>query len=481
MSVKNNRKLYDAASNGNEALVSKYLKHGASVDSKHVGGWTALHGAVFGGHNGVVTSLLDAGYHLEARTDAGSTPLSLAAWVGRLDTAKYLLVRGANINTQNNANMTPLHRASFEGYNRVVSHLLLCGADPEIRNNEGKTAEEEAKSRDTRAAFNAFKHNETVLNTKDVLFEKALRECNYELAAVLAYNCQNTDILSKFIEIQDKEKVKDTFFLDFFDRSVSVNPPNAKIILDYLNENADSFDGNNTLHHGALNKSVNILKISKESGVNIEKKNFDGNTPLHIAAESDNYKVVKYLLANGASSTHFMKNSKDQIPLAMAKNNKHIFKAILIDLIEYALKSPKFTSKEFQNQLGSGKNLFCLKRDFDGKKTLLEFLNDQEMFKEREELIQLLIQIDNFRYRGEDEKKRSKRRIIKVLRAGIKPSRGLKESIDSVEGKYSWEWPKISVKCTLSVIRNIILGWSLFGFDVYSDWNFYKSLREIFN
>ena len=103
------------------------------------------------------------------------------------------------------------------------------------------------------------------------------------------------------------------------------------------------------------------------------------------------------------------------------------------------------------------------------------------MFKEREELIQLLIKIDNFRHWEEDKKPNSKKRIIKILRAGIKPSKGLKESIDSVQEKYSWQKGKIFVKCILSILRNIMIGWFLFGSDVFSDWTFYNSLREIFN
>ena len=93
-----------------------------------------------------------------------------------------------------------------------------------------------------------------------------------------------------------------------------------------------------------------------------------------------------------------------------------MFRIILIDFLNYALKSPRFTSNEFQKQLGgiSGLTWFCLKRDFDGNKSLLEFLSDQGMIKEREELIQLLIKIDKFRYQGAGEKERSKRRIIKI-------------------------------------------------------------------
>ena len=87
----------------------------------------------------------------------------------------------------------------------------------------------------------------------------------------------------------------------------------------------------------------------------------DGNTPLHIAAESENEKIVKYLLENGASSTQFVANKAGQIPLEVARHNKFIFRIILIDFLNYALKSPKFSSNEFQKQLGSGIN-FCIKR-----------------------------------------------------------------------------------------------------------------------
>ena len=60
----------------------------------------------------------------------------------------------------------------------------------------------------------------------------------------------------------------------------------------------------------------------------------------------------------------------------------------------------------------------------------------------------------------------------------MKPSRGLKESIDSVQEKYSWENGKIVVKCGLSVVHNIILGWGLYGSDVASDWVFFAGLNN---
>ena len=140
-------------------------------------------------------------------------------------------------------------------------------------------------------------------------------------------------------------------------------------------------------------------------------------------------------------------------------------------------KVSKFFSNDFQDQLGSGVNLFCLKRDFEGNKTLLEFLNDQGLVKEREELIQLLIKIDQFRFKEADETSRSERRIIKILRAGMKPSRGLKEAIDSVQEKYPWKTGKIVVKSAISVVM-CLLGLALYASDIVSDYHFYSTLDQ---
>ena len=110
---------------------------------------------------------------------------------------------------------------------------------------------------------------------------------------------------------------------------------------------------------------------------NIEVKDEEfGDTPLHAVAGTNNDKVLKLLLNNGASATQFMKNKAGKIPLELSRNNKYMFRIVLIDFLNYALKSPRFSSNEFQKQLGSGLELFCLRRDFEGNKTLLEFLSD---------------------------------------------------------------------------------------------------------
>ena len=416
--------LVAAAQAGNEALVSQLIGQGASVDRKHEEGFTTLHFAAERGHAPVVSLLLDAGWSLEARTRLGDTPLRWAVAWGNLEAAKCLLLRGANIDTQSDNKWTPLHEASYRGYTEIIKTLLLCGANQQIRNYQGKAAEDLTDNDEIREGFRAF--NEKGLQTKEELFDKAISEENYVVALIVNFDLARLS----------------------YSKLISIHPYMRETIENYLVQNVE--------------------EIEEESG----------NTPLHAVAETNDEQLLKFLLSNGASATQFMKNKDGKIPLEIPKNNIYMFRTILLDFLNYALKSSKFSSNEFQRQLGSGLQLFCLKRDFDGNKTLLEFLYDQGMIKEREEVIQLLIKIDHFRYQGAEEKQNSKRRIIKILRAGMKPSRGLKESIDSVQEKYSWENGKIGVKCGLSFVHNIILGWGLYGSDVASDWIFFTGLND---
>ena len=182
MSDNIDRKLWDAASASDEALVSRLIDQ-ATVDWRDDYDWTALHQAARIGHTPVVTRLLDAGWSLEARSGRGFTPLAWAAERGQLGTAKCLLLRGANMDTQSDYKSTPLHRASYIiGHNEVIKTLLQCGANQQIRNKEGRTAEDDAKNEETRAVFREFRKNG--LNPNDFL-NQAISEENYGVASNL--------------------------------------------------------------------------------------------------------------------------------------------------------------------------------------------------------------------------------------------------------------------------------------------------------
>ena len=109
MSDNIDRKLWDAASASDEALMSQLIDQ-ATVDWRDRSDWTALHQAARIGHTPVVTRLLDAGWSLEARSGIGFTPLAWAAERGHLETAKCLLLRGANMDRWTPRVITRAHR-----------------------------------------------------------------------------------------------------------------------------------------------------------------------------------------------------------------------------------------------------------------------------------------------------------------------------------------------------------------------------------
>ena len=179
MSDNIDRKLWDAANAGDEALVSQLIDQ-ATVDWRDQYDETALHMAAANGHTPVVTRLLDAGWSLEARDVDGRTPLALAALLGNLETVKYLLLRGADMDTRDNNKETPLYRASYSGHNEVIRTLLHCGANQQIRNDRGITAEDKAHNDndETRAVFREFSKNGLITNIKEELFNQAISEEN---------------------------------------------------------------------------------------------------------------------------------------------------------------------------------------------------------------------------------------------------------------------------------------------------------------
>ena len=102
------------------------------------------------------------------------------------------------------------------------------------------------------------------------------------------------------------------------------------------------------------------------------------------------------------------------------------------------------------------------------------------MTKEREELLNLLITIDKHRNPNEDCES-SQRRLISVLRDGIKPCRGLKDAIHSLKEKYDWAEGKVNSSKAISFINNILIGWGLTIGDVWTDCTFAALMFRLAN
>ena len=112
--------LFDAAREGNAALLAGYLAAGAPA------------------------GLTNA---------AGDSLLMLAAYHGHADAARLILQHGADANAANDRGQTPLAGAVFKNYADVVQALVAAGADPDAGTPSARAAAQMFARADLLALF----------------------------------------------------------------------------------------------------------------------------------------------------------------------------------------------------------------------------------------------------------------------------------------------------------------------------------------
>ena len=144
----NNTPLHRAAANGNDAVISVLIQHGAEVNERGEFDRTALHCACNKGHVACIHELMRHGADVEARDSYNeATPLQLAADFNHPDCIKVLLDKyNSSINTINKFGSTALHRAAIFGNLEVIKLLTLHSqCDVNAKDNAGKTAADFAR------------------------------------------------------------------------------------------------------------------------------------------------------------------------------------------------------------------------------------------------------------------------------------------------------------------------------------------------
>lgn len=103
--------LHDAAGNGDDAIITWLLKHGARLDRRDFQGRTPLHYAVMGEHARAVEVLLEAGADVNVRDNFQDTPLLGACGKGADEMARLLVAKGADPSLKDQEGRTPRARA----------------------------------------------------------------------------------------------------------------------------------------------------------------------------------------------------------------------------------------------------------------------------------------------------------------------------------------------------------------------------------
>jgi len=100
----------------------------------------ALFDAAREGNSALLGGYLAAGAPATLTTATGDTLLMLASYHGHADAVRLILAHGGDANTANDRGQTPLAGAVFKGYPDVVQVLVDAGADPDAGSPSARAA-----------------------------------------------------------------------------------------------------------------------------------------------------------------------------------------------------------------------------------------------------------------------------------------------------------------------------------------------------
>ncbi len=142
------KRLQEAAYDGNRELIEALLKRGANVNTVEGElGYTPLMWASMKDyHNDSVRLLIEAGANLNARNSKGETALMIALKESGKRNAELLVDKGADFTIANNDGEIPFALAAWHGYANIVEKMIARGADVNAKCRDGNTALSLARS-----------------------------------------------------------------------------------------------------------------------------------------------------------------------------------------------------------------------------------------------------------------------------------------------------------------------------------------------
>ncbi|MGG6383384.1 ankyrin repeat domain-containing protein [Paenarthrobacter sp. NEAU-H11] len=125
---------------GTSAAPSGTAPPGPAPDDETLALAQTLFQAAREGETALLRAYLDAGAPATLTNAAGDSLLMLAAYHGHTETVQLLLKHGAEANSANDRGQTPLAGAAFKGYTGVARVLLDAGADPDAGSPSARAA-----------------------------------------------------------------------------------------------------------------------------------------------------------------------------------------------------------------------------------------------------------------------------------------------------------------------------------------------------
>ena len=131
--------VYNAAYNGDTAVITKLHRLGADLNRPNMNGVTPAFVAAQNGHTAVITKLHRFGADLNTPDTKGATPVYIAAQNGHTAVITELHRFGADLNTPDTKGETPAYIAALKGHTAVITELHRLGADLNTPDTNGAT------------------------------------------------------------------------------------------------------------------------------------------------------------------------------------------------------------------------------------------------------------------------------------------------------------------------------------------------------
>ena len=317
-----------AAANGRADAVNALLEAGAEVDAKTSDGATALIAAAFAkGGADAVNALLEAGAEVNATISTGEAAwpdgaVALAARRGDVAMVKALLEAGADVDAKGPGGETGLLTAVGKGDAEMVNALLEAGADVDAKRPGGETGLLTAVGKGDAEMVNALLQAGADVDAKGPGGETGL------LTAVGKGDAEMVNaLLQAGADVDAKGPGGETGLL------TAVGKGDAEMVNALLQAGADvdaKGPGGETALLTAVGKGdAEMVNALLEAGADVDAKRPDGETGLLTAVGKGNAEMVNALLEAGADVDAKAPGGETGLLTAVGKGDAEMVNALL--------------------------------------------------------------------------------------------------------------------------------------------------------
>ena len=328
------RKLHDAAKDGDAELVKLLIDAGTDVNKANANEWTPLCTAAANGRTDCVKLLINAGADVNKADEDSETPLFTAAANGHAECMKLLIDAGADVNKVDKEGWTPLSTAALEGHTECVKLLINVGADVNMADKYGWTplfwaawyGRTECVKLLITAGADVNKADKKGVTPLYMAAKSGCTECvKLLLDAGADVNKVDEDGYTPLYKAEEGGHTECAELLraagNTHEPTIEEPAPTPKITqqaaqaeLQRRGISAREYD--RKLLYAAENGETELVKLLIAAGTDVNKADMFGETPLYKAADNGRAECVKLLINAGADVNKA--NDKGETPLIWA-------------------------------------------------------------------------------------------------------------------------------------------------------------------